>query len=448
MRRSLIIVAVLALVVSACGGSAEETTTTAAETTTTAAETTTTVAATGLSRQGFPEQCPATGESFNMQNAAAYQVFGQIDYFDQSTGQAAVHHAFIGTAWAVGERLLATNAHVTEAYTSAAQQGVQFSRAIAVQSGTGEVIRLLRALTHPDYSGDPLGSPDVGLFTSQEKLPAPLTLAPADSVLDLGDEFQLTGFPGDVDEFITVVPGQTIPQATSLSGNISAHRSHDQTQEVTLETLDVYQHQAPTTPGTSGSAMVHCGLVFAINNAGTVQMVVTPTQNGDFAIDRQAAAANNFGVHVRHIHEIVELFEANAVQGFELPVPAIIQQPQGGGGGGNVGGNGGGGGTAQVQTLTFTGIAETNPQHSFTFEVDVATGEIYGISEWGTNQYLLSGIVNLDTGEYYFMDNGPEVNPDFLTGVYFGYIYEDGSLDGYYAEDEVTNFPIYGEVIR
>ncbi|MBA2556559.1 MAG: hypothetical protein H0V12_04315 [Chloroflexi bacterium] len=120
---------------------------------------------------------------------------------------------------------------------------MQYSRAIAVQSGTGTVIRLLRGLTHPDYTGSPLGLPDVGLFTLQQVLPAVLPLAPADSIMSLGDPIQIVGFPGDVDTFLTVVPGVTVAQATSLSGAVTARRSHDETEAVTPDSLDVYQHQ-------------------------------------------------------------------------------------------------------------------------------------------------------------------------------------------------------------
>lgn len=196
-----------------------------------------------LARQGFPalDQCPSTSEQLNAMNAAAYQVFGQIDYMDEA-GNPAQWYAFIGTAWAVDNRLLATNAHVAQAFVDAAAAGTQFSRAVAVQSGTGTVVQLLREITHPNYSGDPLRSPDVALFTTLEALPSHLELAPATSILDLGDEFHLTGFPGDVEDFIAQRPGETIPQATSLAGTVSARRAHAENEVVSPQTLAVYQH--------------------------------------------------------------------------------------------------------------------------------------------------------------------------------------------------------------
>lgn len=463
MRRRVVTgLAVLALAIAACG----DPTPTAAglEGGTGTSSSTETAAEPGpdaadpdapLTKRGFPAECPTTAETFNVMNLGTYQVFGQIDQVDQTTGQPVSQHVFIGTAWAVGDHLLATNAHVTQAYTDTAEQGVQFSRAIAVQSGTGTVVRLLRALTHPDYSGDPLRSPDVGLFTTQEALPVILPLAPDDSVVDLGGEFELVGFPGDVDDFLTVVPGTTVPQATSLVGSVTARRSHDDTQQVTLDTLDVYQHQAPTTPGTSGSAIAHCGLVFAINNAGTVKMVVIPTAQGEMGIDRTAAASNNFAVHVRYIHKMVELFQANALQGFELPVPAVMQPQAPATGGGSVvgvqpGGQPGGGqpgGGQQQDVYEFQGTVDTPTPHTFYVVVSLTTGEIQGTSDWNGNQYTLMGSANLNTGEFMFWDNGPEINPEFLPGYYFGYVDDYGMVSGYYAEDEVTTYPLQGQYI-
>lgn len=274
-----------------------------------------------LGRRGFPDACPSVAQSFEDINAATYQVFGENVSRD-AQGTATLTHLPLGTAWAVGDRVLATNAHVAASYSQAAANGVALSRAIAVQSGTGTVVRLTRAMLHPDWNQDPFSSPDVALLETEQTLPQPLTLAPRDSVLALGDEVQIVGFPFDVDQYLTVVPGETVPQATSLTGRISARRAFDRTQAVTADTLAIYQHQAPTSVGTSGSSMVHCGRVAAINNAGTNRLVLTPDSSGDgVTVDRQSAAANNFGIHVRYIHQLVEAFDRGAAGAFDLPVP-------------------------------------------------------------------------------------------------------------------------------
>ena len=389
----------------------------------------------GLATQGFPAQCPATNASFDAQNAATYQVFGELP-IEFSHGTTGFNYFFIGTAWAVRERLLVTNAHVVAAFDDTAAQGVQLSRVLAVQSGTGIVVRLLRSFTHPDYTGSPLTSPDVGLFSAQEVLPAPLPLAPPDSVLGLGDDIQIVGFPGDVDDFITTQPGTTIPQATSLLGTISSRRSHDDREAVVGSTLDVYQHQAPTTPGTSGSSMVHCGLVAGANNAGTVKLVVSPsaTTEGEFDIVRQAAASNNFGVHVKYIHNLIDLFDANALEGQALPVaasaaPAPPPPPAGGGGGG---GGGGGAPPAEQSLMLFGAVTDPAAEHEFLITID-AQGVITGQSLWpATGLLTLAGRVAAD-GSVQFTDNAPE-QLGFRRGIYQGQLGADGTISGIYFE--------------
>lgn len=404
------------LLVTACGDGGSSTTTTSAS----------------MEAAGFPSSCPSTSESLDAQNSATYQVFGEIPIRLQD-GSTGLHYIFFGTAWAVRDRLLVTNAHVVAAFDQAASQGVQLSDAVAVQSGTGEIIRLLRSLTHPDYNGLPITSPDVGLLTSQEVMPDFLTLAPADSVLGLGDEVQIVGFPGDVEQFITSRPGVNVPQATSLLGTISSRRSHNDAEAVSTESLDVYQHQAPTTPGTSGSSMVHCGLVAGVNNAGTIKLVVTPspTQQGQFTIDRQAAASNNFGVHVKHIHEMIELFDANAVQGVALPVPAATTSASSGGQGQGSGQESGLAGTYGAA------VSDAEAQHQFVFAID-AQGNISGRSEWPqTGTGTLTGTVSAD-GTFKITDDAPE-RLGFRRGVYEGRVAQDGSISGIYYEETQEN---------
>ncbi|MCH8572229.1 serine protease [Nesterenkonia sp. AY15] len=360
-------------------------------------------------------------------NESTYQIFGQVDGIDPSTGQPSQQFIPFGTGWAVDERLLATNAHVAGAFVETAEAGIQLSRAVAVQSGTGTVVRILREVTHPSYAQDPLGSPDVALLTTQEVLSNTLELASPDSILDLGDEFHLVGFPGDVDTFISQRPGETIPQATSLNGTISARRAHSPDQEVTPETLAVYQHQAPTTPGTSGSAMVHCGEVAGINNAGTVRLVLELDENGELASDRQSAAANNFGVHVRFIHEILDLFEADAVPGNSLPLPAVVSEP--------AGDEEASGGQTEESSETYSFTGEVQGSHRITFDLSTETGEINGMAQWGTGTFLLVGTFDLETLEFSMTDDAPEQNSTVPRGFYVGQLYEDGTFEGNYSED-------------
>ncbi len=367
-----------------------------------------------------PADCPVEAEVLDDVNAATYAVYGET-IVNTGAGPELVHFQ-IGTAWAAGRRLLVTNAHVTQAYVEFAAQGVQLERAIAIQAGTGEVVTLLRELTHPDYDGDPLGSPDVGLFTTQQELPATLELADPAVDISLGDEIAIVGFPGDVTDFIEIVPGETVPQATSLNGDITALRTHDDTEAVTPENLDVIQHQVPTTPGTSGSSMVSCGRVIGVNNAGTVNLVAVPAADGSLTIDRQAAAANNFGVHVRHIAEMIGLFEDNAIQGSELPVVADISAAP----------------TSNddmpIGELTLVGQVLGDRAHDF--EIFVADdGTITGTSTWANNsQFSLSGQIDVD-GRVFFIDDAPELSAEVPRGFYEGDVVSDTRIEGVYYEE-------------
>jgi hypothetical protein len=376
----------------------------------------------GTTPTGPARECDtATDDTLGRMNDATFAVIGEVRPAGPDGEPGSPVYALIGTAWAVGDRLLATNAHVTEAYKEFANQGVQLSQAIAVQSRTGSVVRLLEAVTHPAYTGDPLGSPDIGLFVTDVDLPVTLPLAGSPDVR-LGDEILIVGFPADVNEFIEIVPGVTVPQATSLSGRVTALRSHDLTQVVTTDSLDVIQHQAPTSPGTSGSAMIACDEVIAVNNAGTVQLVVTPG-GGDLQIDRTPAASNNFGVHVRHLRDLLGMRDAGGVASFALPVPAAAIPA-------------GPSPDTPVALLPGTwlgGVIGGPAEHRIAFAIE-ENGDMFGLSEWeGTGQFDLTGTLNPD-GTFRMVDNAPE-RLGFRRGIYEGVLDMAGNVIGVYFEE-------------
>lgn len=431
LARLLAAVIAIALVAAACGGGDDDVSAgsgggdggSASDGGSTSGSTTSSVPVT--------VECPSAQAMFELMNRATFQVFGEFVV----AGEADLQYFPIGTAWAVDDRVLVTNGHVAEAFEDAAESGLQLSRAVAVQAGTGEVVELLRALVHPDYSGDPLGSPDVALFTSKEALPTALTLAPANVVVEPGDEILLSGFPGDVEDAIVAIPGLTVPQATSLTGRVSALRSYDITAVVGEDNLDVIQHQAPTTPGTSGSPIVHCDSVVAANNAGTVRVVFSVNENGEQVLERQSPAANNFGVHVRHIHALMELFEDNAIQGFELPVAAAAPAAGGGPAGDPMTD-----GAAEAIVLAGS-VDDPAAAHSFAFQIN-PDGSIEGLSEWSeTGQFTLVGQVNPD-GTVVFVDDAPE-RLGFRRGTYEGVITSETTIEGVYYEQgqEANQFP-------
>jgi hypothetical protein len=210
---------------------------------------------------------------------------------------------------------------------------------------------------------------------------------------------------------------------------VTAVRSHDLTEIVTVDNIDVIQHQAPTTPGTSGSAIVICDEVVAVNNAGTVRFVVSPGPDGTQNVERQAQASNNFGVHVRHIRALMTLFDDNAIQGFELPVAAESQAT----GGGPMPAD------DEAGPITVAGsVTDPTAAHEFVIQVN-PDGTIEGFSEWPeTGQFTLVGQVNAD-GTVVFVDDAPE-RLGFRRGTYEGEITSDTTIEGvYYEQSEEAN---------
>lgn len=373
---------------------------------------------------GTGEDCLPPDAYLDTVAAATYAVVIEVLVGVDQTGMPQVVHIPFGTAFAIDRRLLATNAHVTEGTKNV---GAPVVRVLGVQSGTGEVVTLLRALTHPAYTGNPVLSPDVGLFTSDTELVDLLPLATVEeAAVGRGETISVTGFPGDVSEIIPILPELTVPQATSLQGTITALRAHDLTVEVDATNADVFQHQAPTTPGTSGSALVHCGRAIGTNNAGTVQLAVTVNpQTGEANVDRIAAASNNFAVHVRHIHELVDLFDTQSIQGFELPpppnqtlVPPGAQQSQGG--------------PDSLAGIWEGGSDHPDAAHRFSLTID-QDGNVTGSSVWpATGNFALVGSVAPD-GTIRFNDDAA-ARLGFRTGIYEGRLSPDGTGGGVYFE--------------
>ena len=304
--------------------------------------------------------CPSETEEFADMVPATYAVVVQLKSPEDSTKTI---DQFVGTAFAVDPWLLATNAHVAN-YIVEYPWPYPVAKVVAVQAGTGHVVEVDAAVSHPDYTGDPLGSPDVAVLQAVEQLDDRLELASDTELGDLalGLELALTGFPGDVQQWFEIVVGETVPQPTALTGGISSLRNFDPDVQVLPDNVDTVQHQVPTTPGTSGSPLVHCGKVVAVNNAGTVKTVVAVGPDGRLTTDRQAQAANNFGIHVKYLRELVSDVYDGDPNARALPPPP----PDFSG--------------------TYVGVALTNdptviPDHGLAMTV-AASGNISGTTTW------------------------------------------------------------------
>ena len=302
---------------------------------------------------------------------------------------------FIATGFAIEPTLLATNAHVTETLTETIWP-VPVERVVAVQAGTGVVVEITGAVAHPQYTGDPLGSPDVGLLRLAESVDEYLVVPAAGQELPAanGDTLALTGFPGDVQDWFTIEVGQTVPQATALTGAVTALRNFSPDVTVSAENVDVLQHQVPTTPGTSGSPLLACGQLVGVNNAGTVRPVISVDEQGELVIDRQAQASNNFGVHVKHLRQLRDQVAAGTPTFVPLPPPAPSFV------GSYVG-------EAYGSLGSFS--------HDLAFVVD-SENDVRGTATWSDITTTLTGSVAL-TGEIWVVDNGPDFGLDVATYV-------------------------------
>lgn len=381
-----------------------------------------------LSRTGFPGSCPALSDSLDEINTATYLIAFTVQ--QEQDGQQVEIALAAGTGFGVRNRLIATNAHVSDVFREAAAGGLPVSRAIAVQAGTGEVVQLRRAINHPDYDGT-ANSADVALFTTQEALPATLPLAPATSIMALGDAVQVTGFPGRTlpgPEDMPMFPvGSFVPQASALQGNVNARLAFDQSQVVTRANLSIYQHQAPTEGGVSGSAIMHCGLVAAVHNSG-----IERTADG-----QRIPGSLNFGVHVRYLHELIELWDDNVLAGFEVPVPAGSQPGQPGQPG-QPDPSG-----PQPVALVNAQVNQPGAEHQFGFLIrDDAS--LIGLSQWPNgNEFQLTGQIN-NQGQFTMQDNSP------FNGTYTGTLDPNtGQIQGVYTEPGMpgSSWQFIGQIV-
>ncbi|MEE9333120.1 MAG: trypsin-like peptidase domain-containing protein [Granulosicoccaceae bacterium] len=363
----------------------------------------------------------------------------------------------LGSAFAIDDRLLATNAHVTNGVLDFARRfssnQVQLTRVSAFQSSTGEEFPLLEALVHPSYTGD-TRSPDVGLFVSRTSLPARLALATGQEASQLirGDAVQVSGFPGDVSSQIFQVgyePGISVPLASLFSGTIQAIRNFDERVVLdppTLATIDMWEYSMDTSGGTSGSPALANGKVVGVHNSGVVDIVVRPGANGQLVIDREILATASFGIHVKHLLNLIDEYNTGVLEAdkrFRLPPSQALISA------------GGGQSVDPTSNQNFSGNVSNpdngNVAHQLSVTIDQNL-QISGTSNWPENSSLgfsarsfsLLGSAQ-GTGELEFGDNTPEVSPGFRKGVYTGNLNPaSGVMSGKYFElNETTNELFY-----
>lgn len=201
----------------------------------------------------------------------------------------------IGTGFVpAGQKVIVTNHHVADVIRQVCGR-TDRCHGVAIQNeAPDKVFKITHIRPHARAGDMARYTPDVSVLTVDrpDDLPRGLPLATADEVtherLQSSTAF-LIGFPGDTMDV-------QHPTATVAQGSIG--RVHP---------ADYIQHQAPMTPGNSGSPLLVAGpKVVGINYANFgLRMVKTVNPDGTFKMERLAQASGlNCAASVRFIHEM------------------------------------------------------------------------------------------------------------------------------------------------
>ena len=369
-------------------------------------------------------------------------------------------NTLLGTGFGIGGDLIATNAHVSGEILNLsrrfAQAGVRLERASALRDGTGEEIPLLEALVHPSYNNS-TRSPDIGLFVARAPLPVVLTLATDAEVAAVrsGDAININGFPGDVDELIfgASLDALAIPRATLFSSNVQSLQKFDERSVIDQNdplNIDMFQHGADTSGGTSGSPILRNGRVVAVHNSGLQYASVAVSPSGQLTVQTATQATASWGVHVKHLKNLLAEYRTGVMEAdkrYRLPVPEELLQPPAGQ---SADGPAIGGGDLSRFAGDFDATVTLAENPDSTHRIDVAIGadgSIAGTSSWpanssgGARQFALEGGID-ENGLFEIRDDTPERFPGFRRGVYRGNVNAaSGEIDQgeYYELDESAN---------
>jgi Trypsin-like peptidase domain/Divergent InlB B-repeat domain len=213
--------------------------------------------------------------------------------------------ALTATAFGIGPKRLATNAHVTEGLKELFQRPGAVAQAIHHE--TGETRDILRVWTHPAYDAESaINTADLGLIEIEGSATKTLAVANEADVRELSvfDAVSLCGFPADVLGAIDLVGSSAAsfrPRATCLTGNISALRPLDPASVATPFSTQLIQYDLPTAPGTSGSALFgESGAVVGVHFAG-----VTGSGSG-------------FAIRADRLTELMNIVDRNRLEGTPL----------------------------------------------------------------------------------------------------------------------------------
>jgi pSer/pThr/pTyr-binding forkhead associated (FHA) protein len=208
------------------------------------------------------------------------------------------------SAFAIGGRVLATNAHCVLALEKHRKSGL--SPFVVLNREPGRRHAITRAVRHPAYHRPTKTiSEDVGLLQVADDLPERVELASDAELRDLeaGDVMYAFGFPGRLADVrspnATLVQG-VIGRVTRLDGTIGS-----------LAQNKLIQHSAFTSGGTSGSPIFAAnGKVFAVNaggyvEPGTMQVMDPLTGRASSLRVAKQLAGYNFGIRIDVLRDLL-----------------------------------------------------------------------------------------------------------------------------------------------
>ncbi len=226
---------------------------------------------------------------------------------------------FVGTGWSVGDKQIATNAHVAQALNEGvALQGLSPVARRATPSGT-ENIDVLEIQIHPGYEqwtrilADPtihlrpgatgnaaaetlIVPYDVAVLRTAQDCGPAIPIASTEELLGLkaGEEIGYAGFPSE-----NVFDPQSSPPAL-LTGRITRLTDFFY-HPIAADTALLIHHNLPTVGGASGSPIVNVrGKVIAINSAGSFVGAVATTQQ---ARPTRVPIGFNYGESIEFLRE-------------------------------------------------------------------------------------------------------------------------------------------------
>ena len=219
-----------------------------------------------------------------------------------------------GTAWALGDHVLATNSHVAKPVGEILQKGGAVY--VVLNKNPDKKFRITQAVVHPLYEGShpnmdghesAVPAYDVGLLVVQEKLPVAFHIAPQSELKKLRSGYRVAylGFPSEGMAGGGVDPHN--PVATMQSGIVTSVTDW-WLSKADFDKALLVQHNLAATGGASGSPIFNAnGEVIALLSAGNIIGQVQVGPDGSAQVIRAPSAAMvNFAQRADLLQEFMD----------------------------------------------------------------------------------------------------------------------------------------------